>query len=126
MGLAGGVLVRFLLGGVVIEGGLLGGTGKKMTISMSVQEQIRRLDADGVPARQIARELGVSRDSVAKYVAEQDFSPRPVVVHRRPGGSVDKLTTVRRSNVQARIGRLSSQQMVELERLIMTFLGMAR
>ena len=39
---------------------------------------------------------------------------------------VDKLTTVRRSNVQARIGRLSSQQMVELERLMMTFLGMAR
>lgn len=39
---------------------------------------------------------------------------------------VDKLTTVRRSNVQIRIGRLSSQQMVDLERLMMTFLGMAR
>ena len=39
---------------------------------------------------------------------------------------VDKLTTVRRSDVQVRIGRLSSQQMVELERLLMTFLGMAR
>ena len=39
---------------------------------------------------------------------------------------VDKLTTVRRSNVQARAGRLSSQQMVELERLLLTFLGMAR
>lgn len=39
---------------------------------------------------------------------------------------VDKLTTMRRSNVQVRIGRLSSQQMVELERLMMTFLGMAR
>lgn len=39
---------------------------------------------------------------------------------------VDKLTTVRRSNMQVRIGRLSSQQMVELERLLMTFLGMAR
>lgn len=39
---------------------------------------------------------------------------------------VDKLTTVRRSNVQSRVGRLSSQQMVELERLMMTFLGMAR
>ena len=39
---------------------------------------------------------------------------------------VDKMTTVRRSNVQVRIGRLSSQQMVELERLVMTFLGMAR
>lgn len=59
-----------------------------MTIPMSVQEQIRRLDAEGVSARQIARDLGVSRESVAKYVAEQDFSPRPAVVHRRPGGSV--------------------------------------
>lgn len=39
---------------------------------------------------------------------------------------VDTLTTVRRSNVQARVGRLSSQQMVELERLLLTFLGMAR
>lgn len=39
---------------------------------------------------------------------------------------VDKLTTARRGNVQVRIGRLSSQQMVELERLLMTFLGMAR
>ncbi len=38
---------------------------------------------------------------------------------------IDKLTTVRRSNVQGRVGRLSSQQMVELERLMMTFLGMA-
>lgn len=39
---------------------------------------------------------------------------------------VDTLTTVRRSNVQTRIGRLTSQQIVELERLMMTFLGMAR
>ncbi len=38
---------------------------------------------------------------------------------------VDKLTTVRRGIVQVRIGRPSSQQMVELERL-MIFLGMAR
>ncbi len=33
---------------------------------------------------------------------------------------VDTLTTERRSNVLARIGRLLSQQMVELERLTMT------
>lgn len=39
---------------------------------------------------------------------------------------VDKLTTVRRNNVQVRVGRLSSQQVVELERVLMTFLGMAR
>lgn len=38
---------------------------------------------------------------------------------------VDKLTTVRRSDVHTRVGRLSSQQMVELERLLATFLGLA-
>lgn len=39
---------------------------------------------------------------------------------------VDKITTVRRSNVHSRVGRLSSQQLVELERLVATFLGLAR
>lgn len=39
---------------------------------------------------------------------------------------VDKLTTARRGSVHSRIGRLSSQQVVELERLIATFLGLAR
>lgn len=38
---------------------------------------------------------------------------------------IDKVTTVRRSNVQVRVGRLSSRQMVEVERLLLTFLGMA-
>jgi transposase len=59
-----------------------------MTVPMSVQEDIRRLDAQGVPGREIARRLGVSRDSVAKYAGLQDCSPRPVVAHVRPGGSV--------------------------------------
>lgn len=59
-----------------------------MTIVMSVQEEIRRLDAQGVPARQIARDLGVSRDSVTKYAQAQDYSPKPVVAGRRPGASV--------------------------------------
>lgn len=39
---------------------------------------------------------------------------------------VDKLTTVRRANVQTRIGRLTSSQMVDVERAMMTFLGLAR
>jgi len=38
---------------------------------------------------------------------------------------VDKLTTVRRANVTRRVGRLSSTQLVDLERLIMVFLGLA-
>lgn len=38
---------------------------------------------------------------------------------------VDKLMTVRRVNVSRRIGRLSSAQLVDLERLLMVFLGLA-
>lgn len=38
---------------------------------------------------------------------------------------VDKLTTVRRSNVSTRIGRLTAAQLVDLERLVMVFLGLA-
>ncbi len=39
---------------------------------------------------------------------------------------IDKLTTVRRSNVDARVGRLTSEQVVEVERAMMAFLGLAR
>ncbi|MCF8587796.1 type II toxin-antitoxin system PemK/MazF family toxin [Gordonia liuliyuniae] len=39
---------------------------------------------------------------------------------------VDKLTAVRRSNVLTRVGRLTSKQLVEVERSLMAFLGLAR
>jgi mRNA interferase MazF len=39
---------------------------------------------------------------------------------------IDKLTTVRRSNVHARVGRLTAEQLVEIERTMMAFLGLAR
>lgn len=38
---------------------------------------------------------------------------------------IDKLTTVRRSNVATHVGRLTSEQMVEVERATMVFLGLA-
>lgn len=38
---------------------------------------------------------------------------------------IDKTTTVRRTNVMQRIGKLSGQQMIEIERLVATFLGLA-
>lgn len=38
---------------------------------------------------------------------------------------VDKLTTVRRANVPSQVGRLSSRQLVDLERLVTVFLGLA-
>lgn len=39
---------------------------------------------------------------------------------------VDKLTTVRRANVGERVGRLSADQLAEVERSAMAFLGFAR
>lgn len=38
---------------------------------------------------------------------------------------VDKITTVRRSNTVTQLGKLSTAQMIELERLILVFLGLA-
>lgn len=55
---------------------------------MSIIENIRALDAQGVSGRQIAQRLGVSRDAVAKYVAAEDFSPPPPRARSRTGASV--------------------------------------
>lgn len=38
---------------------------------------------------------------------------------------IDKITTVRRSNVQSRLGRLTAGQLVEVERALLVFLGIA-
>jgi len=55
---------------------------------MTVIENIRRLDAEGVPGREIARRLGVSRDSVAKYTKAVNFSPTAPAPAARPGAVV--------------------------------------
>ncbi len=44
-----------------------------MTVPMSVQERIRKLDQDGISGRQISQQLGISRSTVAKYLAEEDY-----------------------------------------------------
>ena len=54
------------------------GTERKMTVTMTVVERIRALDAQGMPATQIATRVGVHRDTVAKYTGIDNFSPRPL------------------------------------------------
>lgn len=39
---------------------------------------------------------------------------------------VDKVTTIRRSSLRERVGRVSAAQMVEVERSLLVFLGIAR
>jgi len=38
---------------------------------------------------------------------------------------VDKITTIRRSSLRDRVGRASAGQMVEIERAMLVFLGVA-
>ena len=49
-----------------------------MTMPLSRQELIRTMSAEGRSEREIARELGISRNTVAKYVRKEDFSPECV------------------------------------------------
>lgn len=39
---------------------------------------------------------------------------------------IDKLTTVRRTNVVRRVGRITAEQLTEVEHALMAFLGLAR
>lgn len=57
---------------------------RKMTVSLGTQQDIREMDARGVPRAQISRELGVSRNTVAKYADMGDVSPAAPVSERRP------------------------------------------
>lgn len=52
---------------------------------MTTIETIRHLDAQGVSGRQIATQLGLSRDTVSKYPNTTDFSPAPPAAQRQPG-----------------------------------------
>lgn len=59
---------------------------ERMTMPLDVQQDIREMDRDGVSRSQIARELHVSRNTVAKYADMEDMSPRPPMPdgRRRP------------------------------------------
>ena len=61
-----------------------------MAEPVPVRQDIRLLDAKGVPWREIARRLGVSRETVKKYAQTEDCSskpaPRPARLDRAPDG----------------------------------------
>ena len=48
-----------------------------MTVPLATQQDIREMDARGVPRAEISRELGVSRNTVAKRADMEDMSPAP-------------------------------------------------
>ena len=57
-----------------------------MTKPVPVRQDIRLLDAKGVPWREIARRLGVSRETVKKYAQMEDCSPKPASRPARASG----------------------------------------
>lgn len=59
-----------------------------MTVPLQTQHDIREMDARGVPRARIARELGVSRNTVAKYADMEDMSPAPPFPAARPRPSL--------------------------------------
>lgn len=54
-----------------------------MTMPLQTKHDIRQMDARGVARVKIARELGVSRNTVAKYADMQDMSPAPPLAAQR-------------------------------------------
>ncbi|MBW9207569.1 type II toxin-antitoxin system PemK/MazF family toxin [Mumia sp. zg.B53] len=53
-------------------------------------------------------------------------STRTTGIERPSFAMVDKITTVRRTNVSERIGRLPASLLVDIERAALLFLGLAR
>jgi mRNA interferase MazF len=91
------------------------------------------------PAVIVQDDLFDATSSVAVVPMTSSLLDAPLIRIRISGGDrrlsgldhdsdvmIDKLTTVRRSNVQTRVGRLTAEQLVEIERAIMAFLGLAR
>ncbi|WP_244924596.1 IS21 family transposase [Actinobaculum suis] len=56
---------------------------RNLTVPVSVQKDIKTRLAQGQSQRRVARELNLSRNTVAKYAAKEDFSPRPKITKPR-------------------------------------------
>ena len=60
-----------------------------MTVPLDTRQDMREMDARGVPRAEISRELGASRSTVAKRADMEDMSPAPPVPARRARPAVD-------------------------------------
>ena len=60
-----------------------------MTMPLDVRQCIRRMDADGAGPTEIARALGISRNTVAKYASMEDLSPAPPLAPERAKPAID-------------------------------------
>lgn len=68
------------------------------------------MDARGVPRAEIAREVGLSRNTVAKYADMEDMSPEPPVPAPRPHPAVDAHAAWIRGVLEADLGAPRKQR----------------
>lgn len=60
-----------------------------MTVSLDTQQDMREMGARGVLGAGISRQLGASRNTVAKYADMQDMSPGAPILTMRPHPATD-------------------------------------
>ena len=63
---------------------------ERMTVPLNTRQDIREMDASGVPRAEIARSLGLSRNTVARYADMEDMSPVAPIPTRRPRPATDE------------------------------------
>ena len=61
-----------------------------MTVPLDVRNDIRSMDSRGVPRAEIARELHLSRNTVARYADMEDLSPAPPLPEERPRPALEE------------------------------------
>lgn len=83
---------------------------RKMTVPLSTRQDIREMDALGVPRAEIARRLDVSRNTVAKYADEEDMSPAAPVPEARPHPATDAHAAWIASVLEADLGAPRKQR----------------
>lgn len=66
------------------------GRMEEMTVPLDVRNDIRSMDSRGVPRAEIARELHLSRNTVARYADMEDLSPAPPLPEERPRPALEE------------------------------------
>lgn len=81
-----------------------------MAVPLDTQQDIREMDARGIPRARISRQLGVSRNTVAKYADMRDMSPRAPMPETRPHPAIDARAAWMGSVLEADLGAPRKQR----------------
>lgn len=65
------------------EGRARPGRMEEMTVPLDMRNDIRSMDADGVPNAEIARRIHASRNAVVEHADMEDMSPAPPLPAKR-------------------------------------------